>query len=91
MPKLPNTVMLSLIAAAQLVVNQQAPDFWWSPVALAALLALAKLFQVQAEPEPSTSLRQAQAPVGELVEPQPYGAAAEDDQPTRKLTRWLVD
>lgn len=80
MPKLPNAIILSVLAAIQVAVSQTYPDLWYSPIILAAVLAALKIFQVQAEPEPSTKKGL-----------QPYGAAAEDDQPTSKLTRWLVD
>lgn len=51
---LPNALWLSIIAAVTMVINQTYPDMWWSPVALAALIAIGKLIQVNVtEPLPS--------------------------------------
>jgi hypothetical protein len=81
MPKLPNAVILSVLAAVQVAVTQSWPEYWFSPIILAAVLAAAKIFQVQAEP-PATTKRGLQ----------PYGAAElPSDRPISKLTRWLVD
>lgn len=54
--QIPNALWLSIIAAIQLVVNQNYNDLWWTPVAIAALVAVAKLLQVTVAP-PATTTR----------------------------------
>lgn len=44
--KMPNALILSILAGLQMTVNQTYPDLWWSPIALAALAAVVKLIQV---------------------------------------------
>lgn len=79
--KVPNALWLSIIGAVQLVLNQQFPDFWWTPVALAALVAVAKLLQV-ATTEPPAATTRGLSPEGTMSSAQP--------EPS-KLRRWLID
>jgi hypothetical protein len=54
--QIPNAVWLSIIAAAQMLVNTNFPDYWWSPAVLAALVAVGKLIQVNTT-QPSATAR----------------------------------
>lgn len=74
--QIPNALWLSIIAAVQLVVNQQFPDQWWTPVALAALVAVAKLLQVATAPPAATT--RGLSPAG-----------TPQEEPS-KFRRWLV-
>ena len=53
--QIPNAVWLSIIATAQMIITQTYPDYWWSPVALAALVALGKLIQVKSTEAAATA------------------------------------
>lgn len=73
---LPNALWLSIIAAVTMVINSQYPDLWWSPVALAALVAVGKLIQVNVEP--------AGPPAGTM------GVPRGQEQKRSKVVEWLV-
>lgn len=72
---LPNALSLSIIAGIQLIVNTSFPDFWWTPIVLAALIAVAKLLQVAAVDPPPL-------PQGDVGGPMPVQDSA--------FKRWLV-
>lgn len=80
--KLPNALSLSIIAGLQLIVNQSFADYWWTPIALAALLAVGKLLQVSVtEPELPAMI---EGPAGAMSSPRP-----EQDKPGG-FARFLV-
>ena len=62
--QVPNALWLSIIAAVQLVVNQNYSDLWWTPVAIALLVAVAKLLEVNVVPPPPASTTRGLSPEG---------------------------
>lgn len=65
--KMPNALILSILAGLQMTVNQTYPDLWWSPIAIAALAAIVKLIQVNM-PRASAETARGLAPDGSPVQ-----------------------
>jgi hypothetical protein len=78
--QVPNAVWLSIIAAVQMIVSSQFPDYWWSPVVIALCVALGKLWQVNSQT------------VATDADPQAAAARGADAPPAQdsKLKRWMV-